>query len=170
MSEEGIVNKVAKSGLITISPEDYYLPGERMHLDIAAWLYEGLILREKDFRQHLADHDWQQYQGKFVWVDCSVDTIIPQWAYMLVGAALSGMAEVFTFGSREQLESLLYEKALQQADFTQFADQRVILKGCGDKPIPPHAFVSLSNQLKPLVKSLMYGEACSTVPVFKKKN
>ncbi len=170
MKEELIPNKVASSGLITISPEDYYSDGDRVHIDMADWLFEGLILKEKEFRAHIKDHNWEQYKNAFVWVNCSADAIIPQWAYMLVGSELTGIAKTFTFGTREQLESLLYEIRLSETDFTEFKDQRVIIKGCGDKNIPPHAFLSLTQKLKPLVKSLMYGEACSTVPVYKKRN
>lgn len=169
MSEELIPNKVAQSGLITISLEDYYPLGDRHELDIAEWLYEGLILREKDFRQKVKEHNWNQYEDSFVWVHSSADAIIPQWAYMLIGSSLSGISKFFTYGNREQLESILFEHSLNEADFEKFKDQRVILKGCGHLPIPPHAFVSLTNRLKPIVKSLMYGEACSTVPVYKKR-
>lgn len=169
MNEELIPNKVANSGLVTISLEDYYAEGDRKHLDLAAWLYEGVILKEKDFRQHIKDHNWLQYQDSFVWVNCSADAIIPQWAYMLIGAELSGRAIEYTFGTREQLESMLFEWRLQHSDFSELKDQRVIIKGCGDLNIPPHAFMSLTGKLKPLVKSLMYGEACSTVPVYKKR-
>ncbi len=169
MSEELIPNKVASSGLITISLEDYYPAGERYELDIADWLYEGLMLREKDFRQKIGEHDWEHYRNGFVWAHCSADAIIPQWAYMLISSSLTGVARVFTFGQREQLESILFDQSLNEADFEKFKDQRVILKGCGHLPIPPHAFVSLTEKLKPLVKSLMYGEACSTVPVYKKR-
>lgn len=169
MSEELIPNKVASSGLITISLEDYYPAGERRELDIAAWLYEGLILREKDFRKEVKEHDWDQYRDCFVWIHSSADAIIPQWAYMLIGSSLSGSARMFTYGNREQLEAILFEHSLDAVDFEEFRDQRVILKGCGHLPIPPHAFISLTKRLKPYVKSLMYGEACSTVPVYKKR-
>jgi hypothetical protein len=170
MNEELIPNKVAKSGLITISLQDYYPEGERCHLDISEWLYEGLILREKEFRQHVKDHDWTQYEGCFVWVNCTADAIIPQWAYMLISAALSDHARAYAYGNREQLESILFEASLDKVDFSDFKDQRVILKGCGDIAVPPNAFSSLTRRLKPYVKSLMYGEACSTVPVYKKRN
>jgi hypothetical protein len=168
MSDE-IVNKVANSKLITISPEDYYTEGKRMELDIAAWLYEGLMLREKDFRQYVKEHNWEQYQDAYVSVSCSADAIVPQWAFMLLGAELQPYAKRVFFGSQEQLESMLFEETLQQTDFSEFSDKMLIIKGCGDKPIPPHAYLSMVSHLKPYVKSLMFGEACSTVPIYKKK-
>lgn len=168
MSDE-IVNKVAQSSLITISPEDYYTEGLRMELDIAPWLYEGLMLREKEFRQYVKDHNWEQYQDAYVAVYCSADAIVPQWAYMLLGSELQPFAQRVFFGSSEQLESLLFEETLSQTDFSEFEDKRLIIKGCGDRPIPPHAYLSMVTYLKPHVKSLMFGEACSTVPIYKKK-
>lgn len=170
MSEELIPNKVAKSGLITLSLQDYYPDGERISLDIAPWLYEGVMLKEKDFREQVKAHNWQQYQDAYVWVYCSADAIIPQWAYMLLSAALEGLARDYTIGPREQLEALLFEQSLDKVDFSEYRDKRVILKGCGDLPIPPHAYMSLTRRLKPYVKSLMFGEACSTVPVYKNRS
>ena len=170
MAEDLIPNKVANSGLITISLEDYYPQGRRLHLDIAQWLFEEQILKEKDFRGYIKSHNWEDYRDCYVRVDCSADAIIPQWAYMLISAELSQIAKNYTFGTSEQLESIIYEESLLQADFSEFKDQRVILKGCGDLNIPPHAFMSLTKMLKPIVKSLMYGEACSTVPVYKQRN
>lgn len=166
---EAIPNKIANSGLITLSLEDYYPKGERKHLDIAPWLFEGVMLREKDFRESVKNHDWSQYQGCYVSVDCSADAIIPQWAYMLLGAALEPHAKKSVFGSPEVLESIVLDEALSQTDFSEFKDQRVILKGCSKLPIPPHAYLNFVTRLKPLVKSLMFGEACSTVPVYKRK-
>lgn len=168
-NEDLIPNKIADSGLITLSLEDYYPKGERKHLDIAPWLYEGVILREKDFRESVKNHDWAQYQDCFVSVGCSEDAIIPQWAYMLLGAALEPFAKKTIWGNPEMLESMLMDEALAQADFSEFKDQRVILKGCSKLPIPPHAYLHFVSRLKPLVKSLMFGEACSTVPVYKRK-
>ncbi|WP_417610692.1 DUF2480 family protein [Owenweeksia hongkongensis] len=168
-NEDFIENKIANSGLITLSLEDYYPKGERKHLDIAPWLYEGIMLREKDFRASVQNHDWGQYQDCYVWVGCSEDAIIPQWAYMLLSSSLAAFAKKVVYGNREQLETVLMDEAIQQADLSELTDQRVIIKGCGDLPIPPHAYVSLVSRLQPIVKSIMYGEACSTVPIYKKK-
>lgn len=166
---EEIRNKVAESGLITLSLEDYYPQGKRMSLDISPWLFEGLILREKDFRSYLKEHDWSQYKDAFVALHCSAEAIIPQWAYMLLATYLEGVARKVVFGDLDLLESLLMDEVLENLDLSAFQDQRVILKGCGDLNIPPHAYVKMSMVLKPVVKSLLFGEACSTVPIFKKK-
>lgn len=167
--EEAIPNKIANSGLITLSLEDFYPSGERKHLDIAPWLYEGLILKEKDFRQHIKEHDWTQYQDAYVSVDCSTDAIIPQWTYMLLGSMLQPYAKKTVYGNASQLESILMEEAFNSFDFSKYESERIILKGCGDLPIPPHAFLSFVERLKPHAKSIMFGEACSTVPIYKRK-
>lgn len=165
--EEQIVNKVAQSGLITLSLEDYYPRAQRAELDIAPWLYEGVMLREKDFRAAVAAHDWSQYQGQLVAVYCSEEAIIPPWAYMLLGAHLAPYAERCFFGRAEERELLLMEEALNNLELSCYRDQRVILKGCSDLPIPPQAYLRFATRLQPLVKSLMFGEACSTVPIYK---
>lgn len=169
MAEE-ILNKVANSGLINIDLADYYSKGERKHLDIEPWLYEGLILREKDFRQSLKDHDWSQYSNAFVSVNCSADAIIPQWAYMLIGTQLQDFASKAVIGDAEILESQLMEEAISKIDMSQFQDKRVIIKGCGDLPIPSQAYLSFAAKLKPFAKSIMFGEACSMVPIYKNKS
>lgn len=166
---EEIRNKVAESGLITLSLEDYYPRAPRLDLDIAPWLYEEMILREKDFRAYLKDHDWPQYQGAFVAVFCSADAIVPQWAYMLLGSYLQGIAKKVVFGSQEVLETVVMEEVLSNLDLQDFEDKRVILKGCGSLPIPPQAYLKFSMELQKVVKTLMFGEACSTVPIYKKK-
>lgn len=162
-----IINRVEKSGLITLSLEDYYPKGERKTLDIAPFLYEGIMLRETFFRGQLASHDWEQYRGTYVNVICSEDTIIPQWAYMLLGSSLAGIAQKVVFGTPEMLEAQLFEEAFDKIDFSQWSGKRIILKGCSKLPVPPQAFLSFTQRLKPYAKSVMYGEACSTVPVFK---
>jgi len=164
-----IENKVANSGLITLSLEDFYPKGQRMELDIADWLYERMILREKDFRGQVKNHNWSQYQGAYVAVYCSEDAIIPQWAYMLLGTALEPHAKKIVYGSTKMLETILLEEAFNQADLEQYRDKRLIIKGCSDLPIPPQAYLSLTTRLKPIAKSIMYGEACSTVPIYKRK-
>lgn len=170
MEEDNIIeNKIANSGLITLDLADYYPKGERKLIDIAPWLFEGIMLREKDFRQSVKDHDWSQYQDCYVAVFCSEDAIIPQWAYMLLSSALASFAKKVIFGTREQLESILMDSAIQSLDLSELEDKRVIIKGCGDLPIPPHAYVSMVSKLQPIAKSIMFGEACSTVPIYKKK-
>ena len=166
---ESIPNKIANSGLITIDLEDYYIHGERMQLDIAPWLFEGIILKEKDFRQHVKDHNWSQYQDAYVSVHCSEDAIIPQWAYMLLRSALAPHANRVIYGNAEVLETVLMEEALQKANLLEYQDKRIILKGCGHLPIPPQAYMKMVSLLQPLTKSIMFGEACSTVPIYKKK-
>lgn len=165
---EEIKNKVAESGLITLSLEDYYPRGPRLSLDISPWLYEGLILREKDFRAYLKEHDWRQYQDAYVSVFCSADAIVPQWAYMLLASKLEPMAKKVVYGSPEQLEAMVMEEALKAVDLSTYQDKRLILKGCGDLPIPPHAYLFFTTRLQAVAKSIMFGEACSTVPIFKK--
>ncbi len=164
-----IPNRVANSGLITLSLEDYYPKGLRLELDIAPWLYEGLILREKDFRESVKKHDWSAYQNAYVNIVCTADAIIPQWAYLLLGVSLQGIAKKVIYGTTEELENTLMENSLHQIDFSVYNDQRVILKGCSDLPIPPNAYLQAATLLSPHVKSLMFGEACSTVPVYKKQ-
>ena len=163
-----IENRVAKSPLTTLSLDEFYPQGERVELDIAPWLYERVMLREKDFREHVKNHDWSQYEGKYVAVYCSEDAIIPQWAYMLLAVNLKPHAKYFVYGSRETLELLLIEKELDKLNVEEYRDKPIIIKGCGDLPIPSHAYLKIAARLQPVVKSLMFGEACSTVPVYKK--
>lgn len=166
--KDEIENKVTKAGLITLSLEDFYPKGKRLSIDLKEWLFESLILKEKDFRDKLKNHNWEQYQNAFVAVFCSVDAVIPQWAYMLVGSKLQGVAQKTVYGSQQVLETLLLTEAIDASDFSEYKDQRVILKGCGDLPIPPQAYLHFATKMQPLVKSLMFGEACSTVPIYKK--
>lgn len=168
MSDE-IINKVANSGLITIDLKDFYSPGERVLLDIKPWLYNELVLKEKDFRDYLSQHNWDQYKDKFVAVCCSSEAIIPTWAYMLVAINLQDVANKIVFGNLENLETVLIDEAISRVDFSVFKDARVVIKGCGEINIPNHAFLLISAKLKPIVKSMMYGEPCSTVPLYKRK-
>ena len=168
MAEE-IINKVAQSSLVQIDLEDYYVEGARMSIDLKDWLYEGLILREKDFRENVKNHDWAQYENTYVSVYCSTDAIIPLWASMVMTAALQPFVKKTVFGMPEELEALLYEEAFSDINFTQFSDKPMIIKGCSNKPVPVQAFVSFTQRAQPYVKNIMFGEACSTVPVFKKK-
>lgn len=169
MVEGEIINKVANSGLITLNLEDFCDPTPREELDIAPWLFRGLILKEKDFREFVKNHPWQNYEGKYLVVNCSADAIIPTWAFMLITIHAAPLAKRVFFGSMDAFNELLYQEALAQFDVTPYQDTRIIIKGCGDIPVPVGAYVTLTQKLVPIAKSIMYGEACSNVPVYKKK-
>ena len=168
--EDLIINKVANSGLINLDLEDYYIRGTRKQIDIKDQLFQGLILKEKDFREFIRTHNWEQYKDAYVAVNCTADAIIPVWAYMMLAAQLQPFAKRVVFGNLETLETELYKEIIDNLDVSEFKDQRLIIKGCGNLPVPPAAFVMLTNKLRPVAKSIMYGEACSTVPVYKKGN
>lgn len=168
LMEDALVNKVAQSGIITFNLEDYYHPGDRIVLDIKDQLFMGLILKEKDFRDWIKSNDWTQYLNKNVAITCTADAIIPTWAYMLIASKLTGVAHHFIFGSEQQLENSLFQLALSKVTISDFAEKRVVIKGCGDKNVPVFAYVEISRLFLPVVKSLMFGEPCSTVPVYKK--
>ncbi|MBZ9777565.1 DUF2480 family protein [Psychroflexus sp. CAK8W] len=163
-----IVNKVALSSLKTFNLEDYYPAGERKQIDIKDWLFEGIILKEKDFRTILKNQDWSQYQDAYVALHCSSDAIIPGWAYLLITSYLNEFSKKVVFGNLEFLNSLLYQEALQNVDFSQYEDKPVIIKGCSNKPVPENAYLLALQKLQPVAKSIMYGEACSAVPLYKK--
>ena len=166
---EGIANRVAESGIITLDLETFYPKEEIVELDIKDFLFMDMLLKEKEFREKLEQIDWTFYKDKIVAVFCSTDAIIPMWAYMLVSTKLSPCAkEVFLGNKKEALEKAV-EKNIQQTNIDQFKDKRVVVKGCGDIEISPSAYLSISNKIIPVVKSLMYGEPCSTVPVYKKR-
>ncbi|MCB9252575.1 MAG: DUF2480 family protein [Flavobacteriales bacterium] len=167
---EPIVNKVAQSGLITFNLENYFDPAKTAVFDLKDCLFMGLILREKDFREFIKSHDWSQYQGMNVAITCSADAIIPTWAYMLVASKLEGIAGFFLFGNEENLQQALYQNALSTINIEDYRDKKVIIKGCSNKPVPTYAYIEISRLLLPVVSSLMYGEPCSTVPVYKKKS
>ena len=168
--QENIVNKVAQSGLVTLDPAAFYPVGERVIYDIKANLFMELILREKDFREFVKTHDWSQYEGKYVGVTCSADAIVPAWAYMLLANRLSPYALEVVFGDADVLDTVLFVKSIAKLDVEQYRDQRIVLKGCGDVPVPVSAYVELTKKLTPVVKSLMFGEPCSTVPIYKKRD
>lgn len=163
-----IVNKVEQSGLITIDPADFYPRGERATFDIKQHLFEELILREKDFREFVKSNDWTPFKDKFVAVYCSNDAIVPVWAYMLLASALQPFAREIFFGTPDEMEKHLFYAALEKLNPDDFRDQRIVIKGCGDVPVPVSAYMELTKMLKPVAKSIMYGEPCSTVPVFKR--
>lgn len=168
--QENFVNKVAASGLITFNLEDYLNQGERVVYDIKDNLFHGLMLREKDFREFIKTHDWTAYTGKNVAITCSADAIVPTWAYMLLANKMKPYANEIVFGSLETLEAVLFTKALAKIDLNAFAGERVVVKGCADIDLPVSAYVEITNLLTPVVKSIMYGEPCSTVPIYKRKD
>lgn len=165
-----IINKVASSGIVSIDLEDFYLEGERVLFDIKPHLFHELILKEKDFREFIKTNNWSEYQDKLVGIVCTADAIVPTWAYMLISLALEPFAKAVFFGNLNEMEALLFAEKLSQLDPNLYKDARVVIKGCGDKAIPTNAFVQLSAKLKPFVKSIMYGEPCSTVPLYKSKS
>jgi hypothetical protein len=165
---EPIVNRVSQSGLLTLDLEDYYHPGERMLYDLKDNLFQGLILREKDFREFLREHDWKQYQDKNVAIACTAEAIVPTWAYMLLAVHLQPVAHLVVFGNLQALEDALFRDALSHIDLQAFAGARVVIKGCSKYPVPLSAYVEITRLLRPLVQSLMFGEPCSTVPLYKK--
>ncbi len=162
-----IINKVSSSSLITIDLEDLYPKGERVLIDIKDQLFQGLILREKDFREYLKSTDWAVYTDKNVAFGCSTDAIIPTWAYMLLSSALEPYATKIVYGNLEQLEAVLYYEVLNKLDLSVYKDAKIVVKGCGKLPVPNAAYVEIMRLLKPIAKSVMYGEPCSTVPLYK---
>lgn len=168
--QENIINKVANSGLITLNLEDFYDKEERVLYDIKENLFHGLILKEKDFRDFIKNHDWSQYQDKNVAIICSTDAIVPTWAYMLLANRIKPFAKEVVFGGLDTLEAVMFSKALAKINPEDYRNERVVVKGCGDIDIPVSAYVEVTNLLTPVVKSIMFGEPCSTVPVFKRKD
>ena len=163
-----IVNKVAASGIITIDLEEHYPVGDRVSIDLAEQLWQGMALREKDFRAWITTTDWNQYQGKHVAVFCSVDAIIPAWAFMLVSSSLSDLASTVVFGTKQTLEEVLFRKLINELDVENYRDKRCVIKGCSNRPVPQSAYVDLVVKLRPVARSIMFGEPCSTVPVYKR--
>jgi Protein of unknown function (DUF2480) len=166
--QEQIINKVAGSSLITFDLEQYFVPGDRVLFDIKDHLFQGLLLREKDFRDFIKGHDWKQYQDKFVAICCSVDAIVPTWAYMLLSVALQPYARRVVFGSVEELEVAIFQESLLRVNWSEFKDAKVVIKGCSKVNVPVAVYVDVTTKLKPYVSSIMFGEPCSTVPLFKK--
>jgi len=166
---EPLVNKVAESGIITLDPAAYLPNGETVIFDLKDHLFMGLILKEKDFREALKKMDWEQYRDKNVGVACTADAIIPVWAYMLVVAHLQPVAKDVVMGDEKELHRALFLKNISGINVNEFVDQRVVIKGCGDTEIGDYVYLELTKILRPVVKSIMYGEPCSTVPVFKRK-
>lgn len=167
--EDEIINRVAQSSLISLNLEDYYDQHERVVYDIKDNLFQEMILREKDFRAFVKQHNWSQYEGKNVAIICSADAIVPTWAYMLLALRLEPYAHHFVFGDLAALEQSLFQQSLGKIDMEEFRDKKVVVKGCGDLPIPEYAYVELTRLLRPVVTTMMYGEPCSTVPLYKKR-
>ncbi len=167
--EEEIKNKVAGSGIIQLDLEELVPSGERVLYDIKQNLWQELVLKEEDFRNFIKENNWSVYQDKYVALGCSTDAIVPTWAYMLLLTALKPHAKKVVFGNLDTLNTVLWVESLKQLDSDEYNDKRVVVKGCGTIPVPEAAFTELTNILLPRVKSLMFGEPCSTVPVFKKK-
>ena len=166
--EDQIINKVAKSGLISLDLEDYYHSGERVLYDLKDNLFMGLILKEKDFREFLKIHDWSQYFGKNVAIICTEDAVIPTWAYMLLTIQLEPFANAIVFGNLQDLETKLYNDALAKINFAEYTGAKVVVKGCSKVAVPTTAYVEITRRLKPYAQSIMFGEPCSTVPLYKK--
>lgn len=167
--EDQIVNRVAASNLVTFDLEEFYAPGERVLFDIKDLLFQGLILKEKDFREFIRQRDWSEFKGKFVAVTCSADAVVPTWAFMLLATVLQPFAQQVVFGSLEDLEKTLFLQRLNGVDWNKFRDEKVVIKGCSKVQVPVAAYVEAANRLRPLASSIMFGEACSTVPLFKQK-
>ncbi|MGB0788996.1 MAG: DUF2480 family protein [Marinirhabdus sp.] len=164
-----IINRVAASKLVTLDLGDLYPAGQRVAFDISQWLAHGTVLIEKDFRKHISQHDWPQYKGNYVALHCSTGAIVPGWAFMLVGLALTPFAKKTVVGTLPDLENLLFSETIAGLDVSAHKGKPVIIKGCATKPIPQNAYVLLAQKLRPVAKSIMYGEACSSVPLFKNK-
>jgi hypothetical protein len=166
---EQIVNKVADSGIVTLDLEQFYPKGEIAVFDMKDHLFMGLILKEKDFRATLQNLEWEQYRDKNVAVTCSADAIIPVWAYMLVASYLQPVAKEIVFGDEKVLVETIISRNMAEIKAAEYSDKRVVIKGCGEVVIPDAAYMEITAKLRPYAKSIMYGEPCSTVPIFKKK-
>ena len=164
-----VVNKVAESGLITLDLENYYPKEEILDFDLKEYLFMGMILKEKDFRAALQEMNWDIYRDKYVAIRCSADAIIPFWAFMLVSSNLSGIAKRVFAGSPDEMRKQLFLESLRTINAEDYVEKRVVIKGCGDQEMSSDGYVEITNKLIPVVKSLMYGEPCSTVPIYKKR-
>jgi hypothetical protein len=170
LKSDEFINRVAASPLVSLDLEEYYTTGERVVLDIKSWLYAEQILKEKDFREAIKTHDWSQYKNKFVAIACTADAIVPTWSYMLVSIALQPFASHIFFGSLTELETQLFFQRLHQIDWKKYKDAKVVIKGCSKVEVPTAVYVEATNRLRPIAASIMFGEPCSTVPLFKRKN
>lgn len=166
--KDEIINRVANSKLVVFDLEDYYPEGERVLFDVKDWLFEGFVLREKDFRESVKNYNWSQHKNQYVALTCSTDAIIPAWAFMLITLQLQTYTRRTVLGNLEALETEIYQDIISTMDVSNLVDKPVIIKGCAKKPVPNSALIMLSNKLKPIVKSILYGEACSSVPLYKR--
>lgn len=167
--EGEIINRVANSALKVFDLEDYYPTAPRLELDISQWLYEGIVLKEKEFRSDLKSFDWQKYKDAYIALHCTTDAILPSWAFMLVTSYLQPVAKRVFLGDLKHLEASIYQEILEHIDFQAYENLPVIVKGCARKPIPEEAYILATQKLMPYARSVMFGEACSSVPIFKKK-
>jgi hypothetical protein len=167
--EKEIINRVDQSGLTEFNLEDLYPKGTRSVIDVKENLFQGLILREKDFREFVKNEEWSKYKDQFVAITCTADAIVPTWAYMLLATALEPFAKKIVFGDLKTLETILFHEALSKIHPEDYRDKRVVIKGCSNLPVPESAYVELTRLLNPVAKSIMYGEPCSTVPIMKRK-
>ena len=165
---EPIINKVAESGLITLDLEQYFPKGETAVFDLKDYLFMGMILKEKDYREALKAKDWSGYKDKNIALVCTADAIIPVWAWMLAATYLQPVAKELVMGDEKELHKTLFLKNLSAININEFEDKRVVIKGCGETPIPDYVYMEITRLLRPVVKSIMYGEPCSTVPVYKR--
>lgn len=164
---EEIVNRVAKSGIITIDLDGFYDDNNQLVFDIKPLLFQEMILREKDFRNYIKEHDWAQYKGKHVSIYCSSEALIPAWAYMLLTVQLQPYAESIGYGDKRALEKQIFLHAIEKLSLEDYKGARVVIKGCSKTEVPPEIYIEITRRLKPIVNNLMYGEPCSTVPVYK---
>lgn len=168
--DEEIINKVAESGLITLDLETYYPAGEIRIFDIKDYLFRGLILKEKDFRDALKKTDWEQWRDKYVGITCTADAIIPPWAYMLAATHLQPVAANVIMGGEKDVFKETFLRNLNGINLSEYTNQRIVVKGCGDKNIEEYAYLEIAKLLRPVARTIMYGEPCSTVPVYKRKD
>lgn len=164
-----LINRVANSGLITLNLEKHFPTREMVVFDLKDFLFMEMILKEKDFRQELKNLDWSQYEGKIVLIHCSADAIIPIWAYMLISSYTKDIAHETYVGTASEYLSHFYQNVIQNLDTSEYENERIVIKGCSDKPVPPNAYQALTSKLRPIAKSIMFGEPCSTVPIYKQK-
>lgn len=164
---ETIINKVAESGIITLDLKDFYPAEDFIIIDIKNFLFKELILKEKDYRADLKQRDWQQYAEKYILITNSTDALVPMWAYMLLVSYLEPFAKHITFGNEREARQIFLLNNISEIDPREYKDKRVVIKGCGDLILPEAAYIAITLKLKPVVKSLMFGEPCSTVPVYK---
>jgi len=165
---ENIINRVQKSGIITIDLDDVSVPENLFEIDIKNWLHDELFLKEKEYRNNIINHNWSKYKNGYVFIHCSSDAIIPTWAYMLISSKIEEVTNKVVIGDLKKIYDLIFDEYLNTLDYTKFTNKSVIIKGCSSEMIPISAYHKLTTKLKPFAKSIMYGEACSAVPVFKK--